>query len=65
MKSKNRIIYVSIANQVKGNWIRIATNKKIPVTVGDASSKKDIGGYYVISGGDLKTLLKGLKDANN
>lgn len=67
VKEKNRIIYVSlqaVPAETKGA-IRIATNKKIPVTIqgsSDISTKLNIGGYFILSGADLKLLVKALAE---
>ena len=63
LRRETSIIYASIAAEpecVKG-MLRIATNRRIPVTVmaGDESytTALNLGGYYVISASDLKTLI--------
>ena len=53
-----------MAKQVKTKAIRIATNKKIPVTVDGVKSKMDLGGYYIIHGRDLKAILDEIKKAH-
>lgn len=67
IKSKYRIVYVSYSKsltEAKGA-IRIATNKKIPVTVQgkeDVFTNRDLGGMYVISKPDLKVMFAALKE---
>ena len=62
VKTKYIVVYSKITKgvELKGA-IRIATNKRIPITVDgkkDMITKKDLGGYIVIHENDLKTLLK-------
>jgi hypothetical protein len=38
--------------------IKIATNEPIPVTVGDAVSEKDLGGYIAVPPSDMTALVK-------
>jgi len=58
VKQKNTIIYSSMSKALthKG-LIRIATNEKIAVTVGDKATELDLGGYYLIHKSDLQKLL--------
>lgn len=65
VKEKFTVVYVtySVEPDIKGA-IRIATNKKIPITVvgkEDMLTTMDIGGYYVIHKNDLKALLDSAK----
>jgi len=66
IKEKVRVIYVSqykIPKELHGA-IKIATNKKIPVTIEgkkDIDTTMDLGGYYAIKAQDLKGML----DASN
>ena len=67
VRTEYRVVYAGIAktpDNMKG-LIRIATNKAIDITIQDASepvvTKKDLGGYYVISGSDLSTLIDAAK----
>jgi len=62
VKEKFSIVYVTYNPDpdVKGA-IRVATNKKIPVTIvgkEDVFTEIDIGGYYVIHKNDLKALVE-------
>jgi len=67
IKTKYRIVYVGYSKsliEAKGA-IRIATNKKIPITVQgkvDVDTKRDLGGMYVISKPDLKVMFAALKE---
>ena len=66
IKEKHTIVYTGFAQkpeEAKG-IIRIATNKKIPITVGKHSTEMDLGGMYVISGADLKAFVKAIKNGN-
>lgn len=59
-----RIVYASIArvpDSVSG-LPRIATNTKVPVTVGDHHSEIDAGGYYILSAQDLETMVNALQN---
>jgi len=58
LKTQNTIVYSSMSKPLtyKG-LIRISTNKKIKVSVGDKVSRLDIGGYYVLHKSDLQKLL--------
>lgn len=52
--------FAKTPEEAKG-FLRVATNKKIAVTVvgeTDILVDKDLGGYYVIHGRDLKALLQ-------
>lgn len=45
--------------------IRIATNKKIPVTIvgkDDINTELDLGGMYVITGSDLKGFINAAQE---
>ena len=66
VKEKITVVYVSysIDPEVKGA-IRIATNKKIQVTVvgkDDLVTTMDIGGYYVVHKNDLKAFIDAVKN---
>lgn len=63
LRRETRVVYASIATEpeaVKG-LVRVATNDKIPVTVGDEHLRLDLGGYYVVSAADLQTMITALK----
>ena len=64
IKEKHTIVYTGFAKEpieAKGA-IKIATNAKIKVTVGDHATEMDLGGMYVIRGADLKAFVQALKD---
>jgi hypothetical protein len=58
--SENKIVYAGFAKEEPetNGAIQIATNKKVPVTVGGVASTMDLGGMYVIRGADLKLLIR-------
>ncbi len=66
-KEKIRIVYAGYSSNVKQakGAIRIATNKRIPVTIEGAKdiiASIDLGGMYVISKPDLKAFLAALEE---
>lgn len=56
VKEKVIPIYVTLGHhdEALDGLIRIATNDKIQVTVGDRLTELDVGGYYVVAEQDLK-----------
>lgn len=60
VKEKHTIVISSIGQHPEeaSGFIRVATNKPVPVVVNDIHTTLDIGGYYVIHVKDLKTLLE-------
>lgn len=59
-----RIVYAGVArapDNVSG-LPRIATNTKIPVTVGEHHATIDAGGYYILSAQDLETMVHALQN---
>lgn len=63
IKEKHTIVYVGFAKEPieAEGAIKIATNNKIKVTVGEHSTEMDLGGMYVIRGADLKAFIQALK----
>jgi len=61
VKEKDIIIYASFVKHQVDGPIRIATNKPIPVTLGNIQTTMDLGGYYVIHERDLQGFLEELK----
>jgi hypothetical protein len=53
-------VYSSLAphDDAVDSAIKIATNEPIPVTVGDAVSEKDLGGYIAVPPSDMTALVK-------
>jgi len=65
IKEQNNIIYSGFAKspiELSGA-IRIATNKVIPITVGDVASELDLGGMYAVKAADLAAFIKAVQDA--
>ncbi len=66
VKERFKIIYVQhskLPEEAKGA-LRIATNESIPVTVvgkTDVHTELNLGGYFVISAGDLKAFIQAVK----
>lgn len=60
VRKETQVVYASVMDQSMPG-IRIATNRKIPVTVGNDYSERDFGGYYIISAADLKGFIALLK----
>lgn len=66
VKERFRVIYVQhskLPEETHGA-LRIATNKKVPVTIvgkTDVHAELNIGGYFVISAGDLKAFIQAVK----
>lgn len=59
-----RIVYAGVArvpDNVSG-LPRIATNTKVPVTVGEHHATIDAGGYYILSAQDLETMVHALQN---
>ena len=69
VKEKQTIVYAGFAKspeELKGA-IRIATNKKIPVTVvgeKDISTTKDLGAMIAVREADYKALVRSWNDQN-
>ena len=66
VKESVKIVYVSYAKtpEEAQGALRIATNSKIPVTVvgeTDTYTELNLGGYYVISAGDLKAFVNAVQ----
>ena len=63
VKEKHTVVYVTFGHHADAfnDLIHVATNKKIPVTVGDIATELDVGGYIVIHPQDLIIL----RDAAN
>lgn len=58
IKQKTTIVYSSMSKPIEyKGLIRVATNKKIEVTINNKPSLIDAGGYYIIHKSDLKKLL--------
>ena len=65
VKAKQTVIYSSFAKdpEIKGA-IKVATNKKIPVTVegkSDVVTMFDAGGYYLVHERDLRAFLNAIR----
>ena len=61
VKEKVTIVYVSFAKDTKiKGAIKVATNKKIPVTVDGELAQFNAGGYYLVHERDLKVFLDAL-----
>jgi hypothetical protein len=54
------IVYSSLTphDDALDSAITIATNKPIPVTVGDSVSEKDLGGYVAVPPRDMTALIR-------
>ena len=67
VKEKQTVVYAGFAKtpiELKGA-LRIATNKKIPITVigvDDVVTSMDLGGMIAIKAADLKELYKSYKE---
>lgn len=63
VKEKHTVIYVTLGQHEEAfeDLIHVATNKKIPVTVGDVATELDVGGYIVVHPQDLKMI----RDSSN
>ena len=63
VKEKVIPIYVTYGqhDEALDGLIRVATNEKLSVTVGDYLTELDVGGYYVISEQDLKAFKSKLQ----
>lgn len=66
VKEKVIPVYVTLGQHEEAHMdlIRVATNKKIPVTVGDYETKLDVGGYIVVHPQDLKAYEEAIKDTD-
>jgi hypothetical protein len=62
LRKSTKIVYGNIAAPIGQGAVRIATNDQITVTVDAEVSTMDLGGYYVLSSGDMKLFIKLLKD---
>ena len=63
VKKEVRVVYVTMGRftpELKGQLV-IATNKPIPVTVGDDLTEFDAGGYILVHSQDLKQFEDKLK----
>lgn len=61
MRTHTRIVYSSFYDP-NIQAVRIATNNKIPVTVGEEYAEQSFGGYFIISPADLKGFLNALPE---
>ena len=62
VKEKVTIVYVSFAKDAKiKGAIKVATNKKIPVTVDGKLSQFNAGGYYLVHERDLRAFLDAIR----
>jgi len=65
VKEKVTIVYVSFAKDAKiKGAVKVATNKKIPVTVDGKLAKFNAGGYYLVHERDLRAFLDALQKTN-
>ena len=66
VKEKHTVVYVTLGQHDESLYglIRVATNDKIPVSVGDIATELNVGGYYVVAEQDLKTFRDQIKKAN-
>lgn len=64
VKKDVRIVYVSFARtpEVTKGAIKIATNRKIPVTVEGEETTLDLGGWNVVSNSDLKGFIEAINE---
>ena len=65
--SKTIVVYAGLARcpEEATGAVRIATNRPIEITIaGDKKTfaKKDFCGYYIVSGADLKTMVKAMRE---
>lgn len=67
VKEKHTVVYVTLGqhHEALNDLIRIATDDKIPVTVGGVATELNIAGYYVIHGQDLKDIRDDLNGGSD
>jgi len=64
VKEKHTVVYVTLGQHEAAldDLIHVATNKKIPVTVGDVATELNVGGYIVMHPQDVKILFNNLDE---